>query len=311
NEIPEGERILDGHTYQYQARRHDGSTLPIEVRVKTITRRNRVVRVTAIRDISERMATEAALVAAKEHAERSERLKDAFVANISHEVRTPLNIIVGYTGLISESVMGKATEEEKDYFDSVQRGVARLMRTVDMILSTSRLQVGDFTLDPVRLELRETVAHIVNDYLPAAEKKNLRLVYNLSQSEIHIMADEHCIVQSLHNLLDNALKYTAEGSIEVSLSREMQGEAVIRVRDTGIGISPEYLPTIFAPYSQEESGYSRSYDGVGLGLSLVKRYVQLNAGSVLIESEKGKGTIVTLRFPESDLSSGGDAHSTP
>lgn len=307
NEIPTGERVLDGQTYQYQARHHDGSILPIEVRVKTMTRRNRIVRVTAIRDISERMATEAALVAAKEHAERSERLKDAFIANISHEVRTPLNIIVGYTGLISESVLGKATEEEKDYFDSVQRGAQRLMRTVDMILSTSRLQVGDFTLDPVRLELRETVMHIVDDYRPAAEKKDIRLVHNLPQSEVYIMADEHCIVQSLHNLLDNALKYTAEGVVEVSVSREMEGEVVMSVCDSGIGIAPEYLPTIFTPYSQEESGYSRSYDGVGLGLSLVKRYVQLNAGSVHIESEKGKGTTVTLRFPESDLSSGGDA----
>ncbi|MBE0642679.1 MAG: PAS domain S-box protein [Bacteroidetes bacterium] len=278
--------------------RKDGREFPIELWTSKVTDAAGQVlaHVGVARDISDRKAAEQALIAEKNRAERSDRLKDAFIANISHEVRTPLNIILGYTGLISESVMPKASDEEISYFESVQRGAHRLMRTVDMILSISRLQVGDFELAPVLLLLADKAREIVNDYQSAAQKKNIALSLTIDAPDASIMADEHCVMQSLHNLFDNALKYTHEGSIFVHVYLAADGAPCVCVRDTGIGISPEYLPAIFNPYTQEDSGYTRGYEGIGLGLSLVKRYADLNQATVEIESTKGVGTAVTLRF---------------
>ncbi len=278
--------------------RKDGTEFPIELWTSVVTDPSGTVlaHVGVARDVSDRKAAEEALIAEKNRAERSDRLKDAFIANISHEVRTPLNIILGYTGLISESVMPKATEEEISYFDSVQRGAHRLMRTVDMILSTSRLQVGDFEITPVTLVLGDIAGQIVSDYHSAARQKGIELSLQTDAEGVYIVADEHSVVQSLHNLLDNALKYTHEGAIAVRVFRSETGNACISVTDTGIGISREYLPAVFNPYTQEESGYTRGYEGIGLGLSLVKRYAELNHAAVEISSEKGKGTTVTLAF---------------
>ncbi|MFZ1728954.1 MAG: PAS domain S-box protein [Bacteroidota bacterium] len=280
-------------------KRKDGSVFPIELWATSVkdTDGNTVAYVGVARDISERKRDELALVSAKERAERSDRLKDAFIANISHEVRTPLNIIVGYTGLISECMVSKASDEEMQYFDSVQRGAQRLMRTVDMILSISRLEVGDFELQVRPLNLADVVQQMVDDYSSASQAKNITLSFTNEMNNAEILADEYCIVQSLHNLMDNALKYTEKGSIKVRVFRGESGKICMSISDTGVGISPEYLDSVFQPYTQEDTGYSRSYDGIGLGLSLVKRYAELNKASVELESAKGSGTTVTMSFP--------------
>ncbi|MFA6233428.1 MAG: ATP-binding protein, partial [Bacteroidota bacterium] len=241
--------------------------------------------------------SERALVEEKERAERSDKLKDAFIANISHEVRTPLNIIVGYTGLISELMVSKATDEEMQYFDSVQRGAHRLMRTVDMILSISRLQVGDIELTLTPLNLSETIRQLVDDFYSAAKAKDLSLSFVTEIPNALIFADEYCLMQSIHNVLDNAVKYTHTGTISVRVFQGGPDEVCVSIRDTGVGVSPEYLESVFQPYTQEETGYSRRYDGIGLGLSLVKRYTELNQATVKLESTKGAGTTITFVYP--------------
>jgi PAS domain S-box-containing protein len=293
--------------------RKDGTEFPIELWASPVkdAEGNTVAYVGVARDISERKRNEQALVDEKERAERSEKLKDAFIANISHEVRTPLNIIVGYTGLISELMVSKATDEEMQYFESVQRGVHRLMRTVDMILNISRLQVGDFELSFVSLNLSETVQQIVDDFHSVARAKNLALSFVTEIPDATIVADMYCLNQSVHNLLDNAVKYTLEGSIIVRVFCSNPEEFSVSISDTGVGISTEYLSSVFQPYTQEDTGYSRSYDGIGLGLSLVKRYADLNRSSVRLESTKGVGTTVTLAFPRTVGDAGANGTTIP
>jgi PAS domain S-box-containing protein len=287
--------------------RKDGTEFPVELWTSVVrdAAGHPLAHVGVARDVSERRRSERALIEAKERAERSDRLKDAFIANISHEIRTPLNIILGYTSLISESMDKRATDEEMQYFDSVQRGAQRLMRTVDLILSISRLQVGDVEIDPVLFDLAYAAREITSDYRSAAKKKQLELVFESIPGDTFIIADEYCVAQSLHNLIDNALKYTAEGSITVRVERTNDERVCVAVVDTGIGISEEYLPTMFKPYTQEDSGYTRGYEGIGLGLSLVKRYSELNEATVEIESIKGAGTTAALFFAAAVRSDGG------
>lgn len=280
-------------------KRKDGSEFQIELWASPVMddTGTTVAYVGVARDITERKRNEQALVAEKERAERSDKLKDAFIANISHEVRTPLNIIVGYTGLISELMVSKATDEEMQYFESVQRGAHRLMRTVDMMLSISRLEVGDVVLSRIPLNLSETIRQLVDDFYSVARAKDLSLSFVTEIPNALIFADEYCLMQSIHNVLDNAVKYTHTGTISVRVFQGGPDELCVSIRDTGIGVAPEYLESVFQPYTQEESGYSRRYDGIGLGLSLVKRYTELNRASVQLESTKGEGTTVTFIFP--------------
>jgi len=280
-------------------RRKDGSVFSVELWTSVVRDRNGnpMAYVGVARDISDRRLAESSLIAEKERAERSEKLKDAFIANISHEVRTPLNIILGYTGLIQELLNEKADAEEIGYFDSVRRGAHRLQRTVDMILSISRLQVGDFTISPAKIDLSTMLHEIVEDYHPTAEEQGLDISFIDEAPGSTVVADEYCTTQSVQNLLDNAVKYTEHGGVTVTLRRTQDGSILIEVKDTGIGISAEYLPRVFDPYTQEESGYSRSFEGIGLGLSLVKKYTELIGATLQIQSKKALGTTVTMSFP--------------
>jgi PAS domain S-box-containing protein len=280
-------------------KRKDGTVFPIELWTSPVRDNNNkaIALVGVARDISERLLHENEIIDQRDKAERSERLKDAFIANISHEIRTPLNIILGFSSLVSEDMSNRATEEERDYLESISRGANRLMRTVDMILIISRLQVGDFEVYPVSLNLSELVRQLVADYQTKAEEKQLSLTYECVEDGLHVMVDEYCLMQSMQNLIDNALKYTPQGSVVVRVYREADGATCIDVEDTGIGISSDYLPNVFSPYTQEESGYTRAFEGIGLGLSLVKKYSEMINATIHLESVKGKGTVARIRFP--------------
>lgn len=249
-----------------------------------------------ILDITERKTAELALSAAKERAERSERLKDAFIANISHEIRTPLNIILGYTDIISHVYQPSSNEEFGECVESIRRGGARLMRTVDMILNFSRLQVGEYTLNVTDVSLSHLVRKLARDFKSFAEDKGITLTHIDDCAEATIRADEYCIVQALSNVLDNAIKFTSKGGVRLHVFQDATGGVCVSCIDTGIGIAEEYLPSLFSRYSQEEIGFSRPYDGLGLGMALVKEYLRLNNASIAVESRKGVGTTFTMYF---------------
>ncbi|MCB2205062.1 PAS domain S-box protein [bacterium] len=278
--------------------RKDGTEFPVELWTSVVRDQEGkpVAYVGVARDISDRKFAEQAIIAEKERAERSDRLKDAFIANISHEVRTPLNIILGYTGLIGEMMQGKIDDEEQGYYDSVQRGAQRLQRTVDMILSISRLQVGDVRLEPKDIDLKQLLEDIIEDYHPLAKEKGLTLAFTSELASPIVRTDEYCTVQTVQNLIDNAIKYTRKGGVTLRLCSTPSGKPRIEVVDTGIGISQEYLPLLFEPYTQEESGYTRSFEGIGLGMSLVKKYTELLGASLDISSEKNRGTTISITF---------------
>ena len=255
-------------------------------------------------DITEKKKLEKGLIEAKERAETASELKDAFIANISHEIRTPLNGVLGATSIIKDSLSDHITPAEETYFDAIDRASKRIIRTVDMILNFSRLQVGDIKYNPQLIDLNSTLEEIYGEFYSSAKQKKIDLIFENKIGEIKINSDQYCLNQVFSNLLDNAIKYTKEGAVTISLYYDEENRIKIDFRDTGIGISEEYLKQIFNPYSQEEVGYKRAYDGVGLGLSLVKNLLELLDAEISVQSVKGVGSTFSISFSNSVVTSG-------
>ena len=273
----------------------DGHMIDIEMSAIPIMFDDKPAVQAVIKDITERKRYESEIIHAKEKAEQSEKLKDSFIANISHEIRTPLNIILGYTGLITSLFEDRIQKDEVEFFESIQRGGQRLMRTVEHILNISSIQTGTFQVRSEHLDVASRVAKTAQDMQSFAAEKGLTLDFVDESNGAYILADRYCIDQALINLTENAIKFTNKGGVTLRVFRENQWLSV-EIKDSGIGISPEYLPKVFSVFSQEIAGYSRPFEGLGLGLALTKRYIELNKGSVTVKSRKGIGSAFVVRF---------------
>jgi protein-histidine pros-kinase len=232
----------------------------------------------------------------------------AFIANVSHEIRTPLNLITGYTDLIDEHLAEQNDESLKDYVEGTQRACARLLRTIGSVLDISKIQAGAFGLVPTRLEIGPLLERLVVDFRVIADRKGIALTCTIDALGASVVFDEYCLMQALTNLLDNACKFTERGSITCRLYRAPDGTLCLEIRDTGIGISEEYLPHLFEPFSQERSGSVRQFQGTGLGLALTRKYLELNGAMISVQSEKGKGTTFTIHFSSSESEADNRSH---
>lgn len=247
-------------------------------------------------DINEQKEKDIELLKAKELAERSNKLKDGFLASISHEIRTPLTGILGMTNLIHDSFAEYVTKDEEKFFISIEKSSKRLMDSVDMIINFSRLQAGDIEIKPEEFSLSPVIYSLVDIYKAAAEEKAFKLYFYSDVDDERVYADLSSVETSIGNILDNAVKYTNSGSVVITMYRNESGKLCIDIRDTGIGISEEYFMHLFEPYTQEVTGYSRPYEGLGLGLPIVKKLLDLNNVSISVNSKKGVGTLVSLCF---------------
>jgi PAS domain S-box-containing protein len=247
-------------------------------------------------DITEKKRMYLELVKAKESAESANKLKDAFIANISHEIRTPLNGILGMASLIKEIFPGEIKKEDEELFEGIDYSSQRLIRTVDLILNYSRLQVGEYPLFIKKIDLASICQNLIREFTIEANHKLIELSFQNECGYTIINADENSIVMAISNLLGNAIKFSNTGSVKLILCKDNSEDIFVDVIDHGIGISEEYLDKIFEPYLQEQIGYGRSYDGVGLGLALVKKVLNLNGASVTVKSKKGKGSTFSINF---------------
>lgn len=249
------------------------------------------------RDITDQKVYEIELTEAKERAEESDKLKSEFLAQMSHEIRTPLNAILSFNELLKDEVKGKVDKEVFESFAIVDSSGKRIIRTIDLILNMSQLQTGAFTPNPVSLHVcKDILQPMVEEYKLAAHEKHLQLILQDKCDSCKVLFDEYCMYQIFSNLIDNAIKFTNKGYVKISTNDEVDG-LEINIEDTGIGISEDFLDDIFKPFTQEQHGYSREYDGNGLGLALVKKYCDLNNARIRVESKKGKGSKFTLTIP--------------
>ncbi len=233
---------------------------------------------------------------AKEAAEQSDKLKTEFLAQMSHEIRTPINTILSYTNLLREDVREKIDESLKDCFSTIDNSSHRLIRTIDSILNMSQLQTGNFELTMKQMNLCTILKNLYLELENLANQKNIKLKFEVKEDECYVVVDEYTITQLFTNLIDNAIKYTNKGEIRIIVHKKLDDKVIVEIRDTGIGISEEYQKNIFEPFIQEEQGYTRKYEGTGLGLALVKKYAELNNAKLTLKSKKGKGTTFFVEF---------------
>jgi PAS domain S-box-containing protein len=246
-------------------------------------------------DITERKNVEKELVQAKEKAEESDRLKSAFLAQMSHEIRTPLNVIIAATPILADE-LPPGNEENDALVDSITNAGKRLQRTIDMILNMSSVQSGNYIPEIEEVDLNKELRNLTEEFKQIMVNKNLELKYYNNITEPFIIADKYTVIQIFQNLIGNAIKYTQKGEIVINLFEQDKQNICVEVRDTGIGMSPEYLKKLFTPFSQEDTGHKRNFEGNGLGLALVKKYVELNNAEISVKSIKDKGSIFAVAF---------------
>jgi len=243
-------------------------------------------------DMTERKQREQNLLEAKEQAEKMNRLKTAFLANMSHEIRTPLTSIIGFAEVLAEEASGS----RKEMADLIQRSGGRLKETLTSVLEFARLEGEAMTLSPERLDLGARVRETAELLRPQIQEKALALRLDLPESAVEGRMDGAALDRVLTNLLTNAIKFTEEGQITVALQAE-DDAVLLTVEDTGPGISKAFLERIYDAFEQESSGPARTHEGIGLGLTITQRLVDLMGGTIDIESAEGEGTRVTVQLP--------------
>ncbi|GEM_PF-38325 len=242
-------------------------------------------------ELLERKRIERDLRKAKQEAEEMSRLKSAFLSNMTHEIRTPLAGILGITAILSEEI----SDELREFIHLIDNSGKRLLDTLNSVLDLSLIESGSVSLnkEPVR------VLEVVQDKLvflePLARRKGLTLALG-EVSDVEALLDYSALDRILNHLIGNAIKFTSEGRVELDVC-PVADRVHIRVRDTGIGISPEFQAHMFEAFKQESTGMDRSYEGSGLGLAIVKHLVERMDGAISVESAPGKGSVFTVAFP--------------
>ena len=230
-------------------------------------------------------------------ARRLEATRRDFVANVSHELKTPLTIISGYAETLRDDEM--EPEQRKHFAETIRTSAHRMQRLVDDLLDLSRIESGGWKPTPARVELNALLSDILQPFRAAAERKGIRLECSVAPDAATLLADATAIRQVITNLVENAIRHTSSGSVHVFAERAADGIS-LGVRDTGSGISAEHLPRIFERFYRVDAARSREAGGTGLGLSIVKHLTEAHGGTVRAESAPGRGMTVTATFPDVD-----------
>lgn len=248
-------------------------------------------------DITELKFVEKELLVAKEKAEAANRLKSEFLAQISHEIRTPINTMLNYSQLVNEEFGKHLGADQDEYFGPIKSAGERIIRTVDLILNMSELQTGSY--EPIFQEVdlyNKIVKKVFAEQKQIAYRKGLKISIENNVGSCLKKLDLYSTEQIFSNIISNAIQYSNEGQISIKLYKNDKDLVTVDISDTGIGIAKEYMDYLFEPFSQEEQGYTRKHEGNGLGLALVREYCKINNVDIQVRSEKGVGSTFTVLF---------------
>ena len=291
--------------FEWMHKNARGQEIPCEVRLVRLPSADRVLVRGSITDITERKRFEREMIKARKKAEELNRLKSAFLNNMSHEIRTPLTAIIGFSAILSE----EGTPEHRELVDLIEQSGKRLLNTLNAVLDLSMLEAGSLSLDNEWFDVVDAVQEKMAALEPFAREKGIRLDVASPAPRIPVHLDRTCLERILNHLIDNAIKFTHEGSVTAIIDAD-PGRVSIRIKDTGVGIREEFQPHLFDDFKQESTGLARSHEGVGLGLAVTKRMVTLMDGQISVESIKGEGSVFEITFAQPSLNNGrvGKAH---
>lgn len=262
-----------------------------------------------IRYAIERKKFEAEVIAAREQAERASQAKSEFLANVSHDIRTPLNCIIGVCDLLGRSPM---SEENANHLKMLNRASETLLSLINDVLDLSKIEAGQVNIQKRPFDLFETIEAVIDITSPRAHGKNLELILNRATDVPRTLnGDPERLSQILVNLIGNAIKFTKEGEVILNILRESDGTMVFAVKDTGVGIPEGKIESIFESFTQLESNSAEiKRQGSGLGLAICKKLVELMDGEIKVESELNKGSEfrVSLPFPPAEVTHTARAH---
>jgi len=289
--LQKGENVINLR----QLRRKDGTLLPVEINSKFM--QEGYIQC-FFRDISERIRTEE-LKRKFEETEYLVKVKSQFLANLSHEIRNPLNAIIGLTNILSKTQL---SDIQKKYITSIKFSSENLLGILNDILDLSKIEANKVDVCPESFHFRSFINEIVSIYESRVTEQGLKITYSISNDvPAYVNTDLKKLKQILSNLISNAIKFTSEGEITIrsEIIKSSSGRQCLQIciSDTGIGIKKEDFPKIFQSFTQLDSSTKKSYSGTGLGLSISKNYIELLKGKIFFDSEYGKGSKFYIQIP--------------
>lgn len=278
--------------FEWRHRRADGSFFDAEVLMSRADFHGKIVLESNLRDITKRKIMEEILRRTSEKAEAATHAKSEFLANMSHEIRTPLNTVIGMSHLVLDTRLGK---KQRDYVQKISSAAKSLLHLINDILDFSKIEAGRLAIEKVNFNLSEVLAEPAALTGLKAHEKGLELVFDIDPTvPSALQGDPLRLAQVLNNLVSNAVKFTQAGEVvvKISVQTRRQNRVLLRfaVQDTGIGLTHEQIRTIFEPFTQADSSVTRKYGGTGLGLTITRQLVEMMGGTILPESEPGRGS---------------------
>ncbi len=278
--------------------RRDGTEFPVEISLSPLETEEGVLVSSAIRDITERKRIERALHEKNIELQMAAEAKNSFLANMSHELRTPLNGIIGFAEFLVDGKPGALNAKQTEYITDILNSGRHLLQLINDVLDLAKVEAGKMEFSPEAFSLAKAVEEVCAVARPIAQKKSIRVSARVAPGLATVTLDPQKFKQVLYNLLSNAIKFTDEGG-GVDIIAEPHGthRFKLAIKDNGIGIRTEDLKRLFREFEQLESGAGRRYEGTGLGLALTRKMVELQGGTIGVESESGKGSTFTVVLP--------------
>jgi PAS domain S-box-containing protein len=296
------EKIYSQDSYSHEVInvRKDGSLCYFELREKKVVLpTGEEVILTVAMDITNRKNFELELVNQKNNAEELNKLKSNFLANISHEIRTPLNGILGFSDILKNEL---PESEHCDMASDIYDCGKRLLDTLNMIIELSKVEANKYDVVLKKLNVEKEIQRVVKMHIPGGKNKNLYLKVrnNAKTKPLTSILDEKMFSNVINNIVDNAVKYTLKGGVDIEITdglKDGNNIFAVHVSDTGIGIDKKHLDIIFDEFRQVSEGKSRFFEGTGLGLTVARKFTELMNGTIEVKSELGKGSVFSLYFP--------------